>query len=83
MRASWRATRSNFADTAKNIYQYNYQVLADHLPEISQGMTDIVLLKVGDNIAECEMHVIENGLERAYYVEFVKDDNGVWQLNFY
>ncbi len=46
-------------------------------------MTDIVVLKVGDRMAECEMRIIENGSEKAYYVEFVKENNGVWRLNFY
>jgi hypothetical protein len=74
---------SNFADSAKKIYQYNYQLLADHLPEISQGMTDIVLLNMDDNVAECEMRTTDSGTEKAYYVEFVKDSYGFWRLNFY
>ncbi|MCK9417800.1 MAG: hypothetical protein M0R70_00295 [Nitrospirae bacterium] len=74
---------NSFADSAKNIYGYHYQILLDHLPEVSQGMTDITVLKVGDNIAECEMRIIENGSEAAYYVVFTKDNNGIWRLNFY
>lgn len=74
---------TNFADTAKNIYQYNYQLLSGHLPELAQDMANIVLLKMGENVAQCEMRITEGGSEKAYYVEFVKDNDGVWRLNFY
>ena len=74
---------NNFADSAKNIYGYHYQLLLDHLPEVSQGMTDITVLKVSDSIAECEMRIIENGIEAAYYIVFTKDNDGIWRLNFY
>lgn len=74
---------SYFASGTRDVYSYNYNLLQTHLGEVALDMSDINIVRVKDRIAEYEMRKIEDGVEHAYYIEFVQDVDGVWRLSFY
>jgi PKD repeat protein len=74
---------SNMTISSSDIYRYNFQVMQDILPLIAQDMRDIKPVKIGDNNAEFEMITTVDGGEHSFYVEFVRDVDGFWKLNFF
>ena len=74
---------SNIASRSRNTYSDNFNLLQSHLQEIASDMNDVNIVRVKDNAAEYEMRKTEGGVEHAYYVKFVKDEDGVWRLSFY
>ena len=76
----------NITENSKDMYGYNFQLMQDHLPSIAQDMQDmgdITAVKIDDSVAGFEMHAVVDGTERAYYIEFIKDIDGSWKLNFF
>ncbi len=72
-----------FAEDRKDMYRYNFTLMAPILPTIIKDLGDINLVKIWDDVAECEMSAIQDSVEYSFYVEFVKDVNGVWKLRFF
>ncbi|MBI4681371.1 MAG: adhesin, partial [Nitrospirae bacterium] len=72
-----------FAGSYKEMYQYNFELMKDVLSEIVQGMTDISMKGTEDEIAEYEMRTIVDGIERSYYIEFIRGLDGIWRINFF
>jgi len=76
----------NITENSRDMYSYNFQLMQDHLPSIAQDMQDmgdITAVKIDDSVAGFEMHAVVDGTERAYYIEFIKDIDGSWKLNFF
>ena len=71
------------ASGSKNMYQYNFQLMSSLLPTIIQDMGNITLVKITDNMAEYEMTATQDGQTLSFYVEFVKDTDGIWRIRFY
>lgn len=71
------------ASGSKNMYQYNFQLMSSLLPTIAQDMGSITLVKIVDNVAEYEMTATQDGQTLSFYVEFVKDTDGIWRIRFY
>jgi len=72
-----------FTDGSKEMYQYNFNLMYTIMDSIIQGMGDIELVEVRGNFAEYEMLVIREGEERSFYIEFIKDGDGIWKINFF
>ncbi|MDA8240530.1 MAG: PKD domain-containing protein [Nitrospiraceae bacterium] len=72
-----------FAEDKKDMYRYNFTLMASILPTIIKDLGEMHLVKVTDDVAEAEMSAVQDKSEYSFYVEFVKDSNGVWQLRFF
>ncbi len=72
-----------FAEDKKDMYRYNFTLMASLLPTMIKDMGDIHLVRISDDVAECEMTAVQDGIEYSFYVEFVKDVNGLWKLRFF
>jgi len=57
--------------------------MASLLSIIAQDMGNITLIDIGDNVAEYEMTATQDGQTFSFYVEFVRDTDGIWRLRFY
>ena len=95
IRAVWNAMRSAlkagnvnktldyFAEDAKDMYEYNFNLMKSHLDEISSSLSDIKLTWIGDGVAEYEMLGDYEGQRYNSLVRFVKDKNGIWKIKFF
>ncbi len=65
------------------MYRYNFELMQDSLPQISQDMGNINAINIEENVAEFEMQSIQDGTAYSFYIMFVKDLDGIWKLRFY
>ncbi|MBI4822832.1 MAG: PKD domain-containing protein [Nitrospirae bacterium] len=79
-------------DTQGNIYSDVIAITVlsktemDNMPvmaEMLQDMADIRLIESKGNRAEYDLLMVKESTEHAFYVEFVKDVNGIWKINFF
>lgn len=71
------------AAPSQNMYRYNFELMSSLLPTIAQDMGNITLVKIVDNLAEYEMTATQDGQTLSFYVEFVRDTDGIWRIRFY
>ncbi|MEW6420046.1 MAG: hypothetical protein AB1480_18355 [Nitrospirota bacterium] len=64
----------------KKKFERVFNVLGGDLPNIVSQLPDIKLISVKDGIAEYYMKKLENGKEYAYFIYFVRDENGIWKI---
>ncbi len=95
LRAKWNAMKNALAnqnvngalieitEDSQEMFRYNFELMQSILPAIVQDMGNITLKALENNKAEYEMTVIQDGVERSYYIEFVVDSNGIWRINFF
>jgi hypothetical protein len=95
LRAKWESMKSAlvnrnvekatslFAEHSKVMYRYNFELMKDLLPSIVQSMGDIEIVAMQDRVAKYEMVVIEDGEETLFYVEFIRDIDGLWKISFF
>ena len=95
LRAKWNGLRdalgaSNIpkaleyiAQGAKNMYQFNFELMNAYLGEIAAGLQDISIVKVRDQRAEFEMWAEEDGQMYSFYILFSKDRDGIWRISFF
>jgi hypothetical protein len=69
-----------FETISRDAYIENFTALSHLLPQIAQDLSDIQCIKVGDNWAEYDIRITEDGVEYSYYVLFVKDESGLWKI---
>lgn len=74
---------SYFIENSKDMYRYNFELMKDFLPIMVQDMGNIVILRVEDRLAEYEMRAVQNGIEYAFYIKFIKDFDGLWKVYFF
>lgn len=71
------------AAPSQNMYRYNFELMSSLLPTIAQDMGNITLVKIVANLAEYEMTATQDGQTLSFYVEFVRDTDGIWKIRFY
>jgi len=92
LRAKWEGMISSLAqndiDTAvkdfdisvADDYKEMFTILSSILPQISSDLADIQLIEKTDNLVEYDIKVFRNGNEYSFYLEFSKDNNGIWRI---
>lgn len=95
LRAKWNGLRDALGDSnipkameyiaqgAKNMYQFNFELMNAYLGEIAAGLQDISIIKVRDQRAEFEMWAQEDGQMYSFYILFSKDRDGIWRISFF
>lgn len=71
------------AQGERDRYEYNFNILGAYLGEISAGLNGIEVVQVRDRIAEYEMWAEQDGQTHSFYVLFVKDQDGIWRIEFF
>ncbi|OGW38146.1 MAG: hypothetical protein A2Y97_01475 [Nitrospirae bacterium RBG_13_39_12] len=71
------------SSSAQEMYSYNFELMKDILPSIVQSMSDINLDELEDGVAKYHMNAIQDGTGYSFYVEFIKDDGGLWKILFF
>jgi len=65
-------SRSRFREVFRN--------LTVEPAKIDSVLTDLHVVKIGSDDADCEMLRTDNGRRRSYFVRFVRDYDGVWRV---
>ncbi len=71
------------SEISRNMFEYNFNLMSDYLPEIVSGFQDITLVRVGDSFAEYEMWAEQGGETTSFVIFFVKDSDGIWRIQFF
>ncbi len=71
------------AGSKKAMYEYNFNLLIDHLPAIEAEFHGITLVSMQDGIVEYVLDSEQEGQRYSFYVLFVKDTDGIWRISFF
>lgn len=77
------AALSFIAGGAREMFRYNFELLNQHLPEMSAGLHGITLVNIVDGEAEYEMAGEQDGQLYSFYLLFIKDNDGIWRIRFF
>ena len=72
-----------FVESSREMYRYNFNLLSSILPIITKDLGNVRLMNITDDVAEYEMPAIQDGIEYSFYIQFVKDSDGIWKLRFF
>ena len=74
------AALEGVATDKRSQYRPVFQALRDNHANIDEVLTELHKVEIRDDSAEYEMLRVENGKALSYFVEFVRDGDGVWRL---
>ncbi|MCI5209773.1 MAG: hypothetical protein D3910_13490 [Candidatus Electrothrix sp. ATG2] len=74
---------SFISNGAKEIYEYNFNLLNQHLGEMASGLHDFTLEDLYDREAECSVSGDQGGQTFSFHVLFVQDADGIWRIRFF
>jgi hypothetical protein len=84
MNSDVQTALSYFLQTTKQDYQEIFNLLADKLPGIASGMRDIEPIYYQDKVAKYRIKRQETvqgqTYDSTYYIYFVRDANGLWNI---
>jgi hypothetical protein len=69
------------ASRNRDVYKELFAELAPELPKVGANLGDIRIIRIRVDLAEYELLVVEDGQTISYYVEFIKDTDGLWRVN--
>ena len=68
---------------SRGVYQEMFSELSVVLPTVGADLADIRFVEIRGDLAEYELLVTEDGQNLSYYVEFIRDIDGIWRVNFF
>ena len=95
LRAKWEGMKTALADgnietavsyiaeSSREMYEFNFNLMSAYLSEISAGLHNIELLKVCDGMAEYNLLGEQDGQTHPFYLLFVKGSDGIWRIKFF
>ena len=69
--------------SSKEMFRYNFELLKDNLPSVFQDMANTVLDGLKNRTAKYHMPATRDGKAVSFYIEFYKDADGIWKINFF
>lgn len=69
------------ASRNRDVYKELFAELAPELPTVGANLGDIRIIGIRVDLAEYELLVVEDGQTISYYVEFIRDTDGLWRVN--
>ncbi|MCP4614576.1 MAG: hypothetical protein GY845_38335 [Planctomycetes bacterium] len=74
---------SYIAESSREMYLYNFNLMSAYVPAIGAGLQNISLVEIRGEVAEYEMWAEQDGQTYSFYILFVRDLNGIWQIEFF
>jgi hypothetical protein len=68
---------------SKDMFEFNFNLLIDRLPQIVADFHNITLVRVGNGFAEYEMWAEQGGDTTSFVIYFVRDTDGIWRVQFF
>ncbi|MBI5550299.1 MAG: hypothetical protein HY911_02240 [Desulfobacterales bacterium] len=72
-----------FSDSTKQTFEYNFNLLHDHLPSVVEGFRTVTLVKETDTLAEYNLEGVQGGQGFSFYLVFEKGADGIWRIKFF
>lgn len=72
-----------FSEATKPMYEYNFNLLSDHLPEMVNGVKTITLVKIENGEAGYNMVGTQNGQDFSFHLLFDNKPDGIWRIKFF
>ncbi len=72
---------THFSEGSKEKYREIFTLLKNELPRIANEMEEIYLIAIQGNVAEYFIKRVEDGVEKAYFIYFIKDENDNWKID--
>jgi hypothetical protein len=69
-----------FPEGIRPLFDYNFNLLNDHLNEIIASMQNIQLVKIEDDRAEYNLIGDQGGQSFSFYLLFQKTGDGIWKI---
>lgn len=70
----------NVLEGSKSQYQQVFQLFGSNLPDVVSSLPDLQFIKISGDVAEYYVTQVEGGIEKAHFIYFVRDENGLWKL---
>lgn len=64
-------------------FRADLTALAPFLTSLAHALEDIQLIALLEEHIQCELLSMENALTFSYYVEFIRDPDGIWRIAFF
>lgn len=68
---------------SKENFEYNFNLLGEHLAEIASCYHDLTFIKAVDETAEYNVLCDQEGTTYSFYMAFAKDADGIWRIKFF
>lgn len=68
---------------SRDEFRSDFSSVAPFLPTLAGTLPDIRLVAMRGNLLEYELLDVEDGTTWSYYVEVVRDEDGVWRIAFF
>jgi len=72
-----------FAEKSRDMYRYNFSLMSNILPSMTNDMGNITFVKISGDMAEYEMMASQDGNTQSFYLEFARDKDGIWRIKFF
>lgn len=72
-----------FSDGTKPMFEYNFNLLQDHLTEMVAGLQSATLVRATDDLAEYNLIGVQAGHSYSFYLVFEKGADGLWRIKFF
>jgi hypothetical protein len=72
---------AHLTEGAKERYQPVFEALAPHMMEIMNSWSPLQKSEITDDYAEFAVNRLINGVNRIFFIYFLKDEDGVWKLD--
>jgi len=93
LKGKWNGMRgalmnANITDALQSVveesrpkYQQLFELFGGNLPNVAANLPDLRLIRIIGDVATYYVIKIENGIEKAHFIYFSRDDNGFWKLH--
>ncbi|MFQ5916047.1 MAG: hypothetical protein ACE5JS_22975, partial [Nitrospinota bacterium] len=68
---------------SRDPYQTLFSELTPLLPTVGADLGDLRFVELRGDVAEYELLVVEESQTISYYVEFIRDTDGLWRVSFF
>lgn len=73
----------DFSAGTKPTFEYNFNLLHDHLPAVVEGFRTATMVKATDTLAEYNLEAVQGGQAFSFYLVFEKGTDGIWRIKFF
>ena len=71
---------NDFSEGTKPMFEYNFNLLSDHMSEIIAGMQSITLVRIEENQAVYNLVGEQAGQNFSFNLLFMKSADGIWRI---
>jgi hypothetical protein len=69
-----------FSEGTKPLFEYNFNLLNDHMSEVIAGMQSITLVRIEENQVVYNLVGEQGGQAFSFYLLFIRSTDGIWRI---